>query len=126
MTFATHEEEKDLVTEKAQSPVEKTDTLLGDVSDISDSVDGSAEILHPDLEDGDSSSAHWDTAALGSSRENDISISAPNGIAERKNQSTMEDSSSTCSNDSIRSGFTNGSSYTGNALIFRNQNSPNK
>ena len=89
-------------------------------------MDGSAEILHPDLEDGDSSSAHWDTAALGSSRENDISISAPNGIAERKNQSNMEDSSSTCSNDSIRSGFTNGSSYTGNALIFRNQNSPNK
>ncbi|KAH0913635.1 hypothetical protein HID58_036956, partial [Brassica napus] len=128
-TFATHEkdleEEKDSVAEKAESLVEKTDTL-GDVSDISDSVDGSAEILHPDLEDGDSSSAHWDTAALGSSRENDISISAPNGIAERKNQSNMEDSSSTCSNDSIRSGFTNGSSYTGNALIFRNQNSPNK
>ena len=126
MTFATHEEEKDLVTEKAQSPVEKTDTLLGDVSDISDSVDGSAEILHPDLEDGDSSSIHWDTDALGRSRESAISISTANGIAERKNQSTMEDSSSTCSNDSIRSGFTNGSSYKGNALNFRNQNSPNK
>ncbi|KAF2616875.1 hypothetical protein F2Q68_00042804 [Brassica cretica] len=125
VTFATHEEEKDLVTEKAQSPVEKTDTL-GDVSDISDSVDGSAEILHPDLEDGDSSSVHWDTDALGRSRESAISISTANGIAERKNQSTMEDSSSTCSNDSIRSGFTNGSSYKGNALNFRNQNSPNK
>ncbi|KAL0884448.1 hypothetical protein Bca101_008429 [Brassica carinata] len=128
VTFATHEEEKDLVTEKAQSLVQKTDTL-GDVSDISDSVDGSAEILHPDLEDGDSSSLHWDTEAVeihpppsgGSSRENAISVSTANGIAERKNQSTMEDSSSTCSNDSIRSGFTNGS-YKGN----RNQNSPNK
>ena len=125
VTFATHdEEEKDLVIEKAQSPVEKTE----DVSDISDSVDGSADILHPDLEDGDSSSVHWDTDAVeihppsgGSSRKNAISISTANGIAERKNQSTMEDSSSTCSNDSVRSGFTNGS-YKGN----RNQNSPNK
>lgn len=132
MTLATHEkdlEEKDSVTEKAQPSAEKTDTL-GDVSDISDSVDGSADILHPDLEDGDSSSVHWDADALeihppqseGSSRGSGISISTPNGIAERKNQSTMDDSSSTCSNESIRSGVTNGS-YKGN---IPNQKSPNK
>ncbi|KAJ0229712.1 MATH/TRAF domain-containing protein [Hirschfeldia incana] len=135
VTFAKHdEEEKDLVAEKAQSLVEKTDTL-GDVSDISDSVDGSADILHPDLEDGNSSSVHWDDDALeihpppsvgGTSREKAISISTTaNETAERKNQSTVEDSSSTCSNDSIRSGFTNGS-YKGNALNVQNQNSPNK
>lgn len=142
MSFATHEndlgenhndeEEKDSVTEKAQSSAEKPDTL-GDVSDISDSVDGSADILQPDLEDRDSSSVHWDTDALefhppssgASSRGRGISISTPNGIAERKSQSTMDDSSSTCSNDSIRSGVTNGS-YQGNALNFRNQKSPNK
>lgn len=142
MSFTTHEkdleenqhdeEEKDSVTEKLQSSAEKPDTL-GDVSDISDSVDGSADILQPDLEDGDSSSAHWDTDALeihpppsgGSSRGRGISISTPNGIAERRNQSTMDDSSSTCSNDSIRSGVTNGS-YKGNASNFRNQRSPNK
>ncbi|CAH8336708.1 unnamed protein product [Eruca vesicaria subsp. sativa] len=134
VSFATHE--KDLEEnqhdeeekEKAQSLVEKTDTL-GDVSDISDSVDDSADILHPDLEDGDSSSVTdaleiHPPPASGSSREDAISMSTPNGIAERKNQSTMEDSSSTCSNDSIRSGFTNGSK--GNALNFRNQNSLNK
>ncbi|XP_018451140.2 TNF receptor-associated factor homolog 1b isoform X2 [Raphanus sativus] len=132
VTLATHEkdlEEKDSVTEKAQPSAEKTDTL-GDVSDISDSVDGSADILHPDLEDGDSSSVHWDADALeihppqseGSSRGSGISISTPNGIAERKNQSTMDDSSSTCSNESIRSGVTNGS-YKGN---IPNQKSPNK
>ncbi|XP_024007791.1 TNF receptor-associated factor homolog 1b isoform X2 [Eutrema salsugineum] len=142
VSFATHEkdceenqhdeEEKDFVTEKAQSSAEKTDTL-GDVSDISDSVDGLADILQPDLEDGDSSSVHWDTDALeihppasgGSSRGSGISISRPNGIAERKNQSTMDDSSSTCSNDSIQSGVTNGS-YKGNALNCRNQKSLNK
>ncbi|CAH8251118.1 unnamed protein product [Arabidopsis lyrata] len=138
VSFATHEkdleenqndeEEKDSVTEKAHSSAEKPDTL-GDVSDISDSVDGSADIVQPDLEDRDSSSVHWDTDALeihapssgGSSR----GRGTPNGIAERKSQSTMDDSSSTCSNDSIRSGVTNGS-YQGNALNFRNQKSPNR
>ncbi|KAF8086712.1 hypothetical protein N665_0615s0058 [Sinapis alba] len=133
VTFATHEkdlEEKDSVTVKAQYSAEKTDTLE-DVSDISDSVDGSADIFHPDLEDGDSSSVHWETDALeihpppsggSSSRGSGISISTPNGIAERKNQSIMDDSSSTCSNESIRSGVTNGS-YKGN---IPNQKSPNK
>ncbi|KAF8111690.1 hypothetical protein N665_0073s0048 [Sinapis alba] len=139
VTVATHEkdhkenqhdeEEKDSVTEKAQSSAEKTD-ILGDVSDVSDSVDGSVDILHPDLEDGDSSSVHWDTDTLEThpppSGGSDISISTPNGIGERKNhQSTVDDSSSTCSNDSIRSGVTNGS-YKGNALNFRNQKSPKK
>ncbi|CAH8300744.1 unnamed protein product [Eruca vesicaria subsp. sativa] len=142
VTSATHEkdleenqhdeERKDSVTEKAQSSVEKADTIE-DVSDISDSVDGSADILHPDLEDGDSSSVHWDADALeihppqseGSTRGSGISISTPNGTAERKNQSTMDDSSSTCSNESIRSGVTNGS-YKGNILNFQNQKSPNK
>ncbi|AAB70446.1 F19P19.26 [Arabidopsis thaliana] len=146
VSFATHakdleenqnqnqndEEEKDSVTEKAQSSAEKPDTL-GDVSDISDSVDGSADILQPDLEDRDSSSVLWDTDALeihppsseGSSRGRGISISTPNGITEGKSHSTMDDSSSTCSNDSIRSGVTNGS-YQGNSLNFRNQKSPNK
>ncbi|KAL0697284.1 hypothetical protein Bca4012_053406 [Brassica carinata] len=134
VTFATHGkdlEEKDSVTEKAQPSAEKTDTFE-DVSDISDSVDGSADILHPDLEDGDSSSVHWDADASEvhppqseeSSRGSSISISTPNGIAERKNQSTMDDSSSTCSNESIRSGVTNGS-YKRNISNFRNQKSPN-
>ncbi|XP_023644656.1 TNF receptor-associated factor homolog 1b isoform X2 [Capsella rubella] len=126
------EEEKDSVIEKAQSSAEKPDTLE-DVSNISDSVDFSAEILQPDLEDRDSSSVHWDTDALelhppssgGSIRGRGISIATSNGIAEGKSQSTMDDSSSTCSNDSILSGVTNGS-YQGNALNFRNQKSPNK
>ncbi|KAL0649051.1 hypothetical protein Bca4012_091741 [Brassica carinata] len=138
VTLATHEkdleenhhdeEENDSVTEKAQPSAEKTDTLE-EVSDISDSVDGSADILHPDLEDGDSSSVHWDADALEihppPSEGSSISISTPNGIAERKNPSTMDDSSSTCSNDSIRSGVTNGS-YKGNFLNYQNQKSPNK
>ncbi|CAH8391818.1 unnamed protein product [Eruca vesicaria subsp. sativa] len=139
VTVATHEkdlkenqheeEEKDSVTEKAQSSAEKTD-ILGDVSDVSDSADGSVDILHPDLEDGDSSSLHWDADTLEAhpppSGGSDISISTPNGIGERKNQYTVDDSSSTCSNDSIRSGVTNGNgSYKGNALNFRDQKSPN-
>ncbi|KAJ0245130.1 TNF receptor-associated factor 1b [Hirschfeldia incana] len=124
------EEEKDSITEKAQSSAEKTD-ILGDVSDGSDSVEGSVDILHSksDLEDGDSSSVHWETDTLEThpppSGGSDISISTPNGIGERKTQSTVDDSSSTCSNDSIRSGVNSGS-YKGNALSIRNQKSPNK
>ncbi|XP_010522489.1 PREDICTED: MATH domain-containing protein At5g43560-like [Tarenaya hassleriana] len=129
------DEKKDSLTGNAQSTVEKPETF-GDVSDISDSVDGSGEILQPDSEDRDSSPVHWDTDTSeivptptggSSSRGRDSSISISNGVSERKNQSVMDDSSSTCSNDSTLSGVTNGF-HKGNMLNhhYNHNKSPSK
>ncbi|CAH2046592.1 unnamed protein product [Thlaspi arvense] len=127
-------EERDIAKEesvraKEESSAEKPDTH-GDVSDVSDSVDSSADILQLDSEDRESSPVHWEIDAsethpppsLGdtSSRGRDSSISIPNGVAERKCISTMDDSSSTCSNDSIRSGGGSGS-YKGSVSNYRSQ-----
>ncbi|CAL9242166.1 unnamed protein product [Arabidopsis halleri] len=128
----TQTEERDVekaecVRAKAESSAEKPDTL-GDVSDVSDSVDSSAEILQLDSEDRESSPVHWEIDAseihppssgdTSSGRGNSLCI--PNGVAERKGLSTMDDSSSTCSNDSIRSGVANGS-HKGNVVNCQSQ-----
>lgn len=113
---------------KAESSAEKPDTL-GDVSDLSDSVDSSAEILQLDSEDRESSPVHWEIDASeinplssgDTSRGRGNSLCIPNGVAaERKGLSTMDDSSSTCSNDLIRSGVANGS-YKGNVVNCQSQ-----
>ncbi|CAN8247820.1 unnamed protein product [Cochlearia groenlandica] len=125
----THEreiEKEECVREEAESSAEKPDSLE-DLSEISDSVDSSADILQVDLEERDRSPVHWDTIPSeihpsppgGTSKGRGSSISLPNGVAETKCLSTMDDSSSTCSNDSIRSGVANG--YKGNILDCRSQ-----
>lgn len=139
----TQTEERDIEKEecvrvKAESSAEKSDTL-GDVSDISDSVDSSVDILQLDSEDRESSPVHWEIDAseihpppsgntsrgkgVAERKKSSIStssISIPNGVSERKGLSTMDDSSSTCSNDSIRSGVANGS-YKGNVSNCQSQ-----
>ncbi|AED94981.1 TRAF-like superfamily protein [Arabidopsis thaliana] len=120
-------EKEECVRAIAESSAEKPDTL-GDVSDVSDSVDSSAEILQLDSEDRESSPVHWEMdasevhppSAGDTSRGRGNSFSIPNGVAERKGLSTMDDSSSTCSNDSIQSGVANGS-YKGNVLNCQSQ-----
>ncbi|KAL1191312.1 TNF receptor-associated factor-like protein [Cardamine amara subsp. amara] len=122
------EEKEECVRAKAESSAEKPDTVE-DVSDVSDSVDSSADILQLDSEDRESSPVHWEADAAeihpppsgDTTRGRGSSISIPNGVAERKGLSTMDDSSSTCSNDSIRSGVANGS-YKGNVVNCRSQN----
>lgn len=112
-------EKDECVRARAESSAEKPDTLE-DVSDVSDSVDSSA--------DRESSPVHWEvdtseihpTPSRDTTREIGSSISIPNGVADRKCISTVDDSSSTCSNESIRSGVANGS-YKGNALNCRSQ-----
>ncbi|CAH2046690.1 unnamed protein product [Thlaspi arvense] len=125
-------EERDIAKEecvraKEETSAEKPDTH-GDVSDVSDSVESSADILQLDSEDRESIPVHWEIDASethsppsgDTSRGRDSSISIPNGVADGKCISTMDDSSSTCSNDSIQSGGANGS-YKGNALNCRSQ-----
>ncbi|KAI9087443.1 hypothetical protein K1719_030583 [Acacia pycnantha] len=102
-------ERKDSNIENVQTIAEKPD-ILEDVSDVSDSVDGVTEVLQPDSEDRDASLVNWDTDASEvhlPTEPSGIGItcfsSGQNGVAERRDSSVMDDSSSTCSTDSMPS-----------------------
>ncbi|XP_020222203.1 TNF receptor-associated factor homolog 1a isoform X1 [Cajanus cajan] len=103
------DEKNDSNMEEAQALSEKPDAME-DVSDVSDSVDGVAETLQPDSEDRDVSPVNWDTDASEvhpptKARNNSIGgISfIQNGISEKRSSSIIDDSSSTCSTDSLPS-----------------------
>lgn len=126
------DEKQDSIMEEVQIVVEKPDTLE-DISDVSDSVDGVTEILQPDSEDQDASPVNWDTdtSEVHPSMEASSSVisslsSVQNGVAERKCHLVMDDSSSTCSTDSVPSVVTN-ESYKGNSFQnYVNQKSPGR
>lgn len=101
-----------------------------DVSDISDSIDCVPELLHLDTEDRDSSLVNWDTdeakppTEASSSRTTGI-LAVQNG--ERKRSAVMDDSSSTCSTDSLRSVTTvNGNDKANSFQKQKFQNSPSR
>ncbi|XP_028780642.1 TNF receptor-associated factor homolog 1b isoform X3 [Neltuma alba] len=103
------DEKKDSNIEDVQTVAEKPD-ILEDVSDVSDSVDGVTEVLQHDSEDRDASLVNWDTDASevhppAEASNNGITSlsSAQNGVAEKRGSSVMDDSSSTCSTDSMPS-----------------------
>ncbi|KAI4317973.1 hypothetical protein L6164_025793 [Bauhinia variegata] len=133
-----HQEDND-VGEKKDSNLEEEQTLAGkpdaldDVSDVSDSVDGVAEVLQPDSEERDASPVNWDTdasevhppAEAGSNGLGGLS-SVQNEMAEKGSSSVMDDSSSTCSSDSLPSVVMN-APYKGNALPnYKVQKSPSR
>ncbi|KAJ9154201.1 hypothetical protein P3X46_027563 [Hevea brasiliensis] len=111
---------KDSIVVEMKPVVDKPD-ILEDVSDVSDSADGAAEVLQLDSEDRDASPVNWDTdtsevhppTEASSSGVSGLS-SIPNGTVEKRSTSAMDDSSSTCSTDSVPSVVNNGS-YTGNS-----------
>ncbi|KAK1430402.1 hypothetical protein QVD17_13109 [Tagetes erecta] len=122
---------------KTQSPVEDDADLLKkpdpleDVSDVSDSVDCVTEsLLRPDSDDRDSSPVNWDTDTSEPHRPSTEAcssrvISEQNG--RRKCPSVMDDSSSTCSTDSLPSVVINGPSYRGNShQNQKTQSSPSR
>ncbi|GMY27225.1 TNF receptor-associated factor homolog 1b isoform X1 [Fagus crenata] len=127
-----YDEKEDSIMEEVGPMVEKPD-LLEDVSDASDSVDGVPEVLRPDLEDRDASPVNWDTDTsevhppmeVSSSGISSLS-SVQNGVAERKSHSVMDDSSSTCSTDSVPSVVMVGP-YKGNSFPnHKHQKSPSR
>ncbi|XP_055829455.1 TNF receptor-associated factor homolog 1a-like isoform X2 [Solanum dulcamara] len=86
--------------------------VLEEISDISDSIDS---LIHPDSEDTTSSPVNWDTdtsevhPSVEAGCSGLIGLSASqNGIAGKISPSMMDDSSSTCSTDSIASVVING------------------
>ncbi|ESQ44677.1 hypothetical protein EUTSA_v10003141mg [Eutrema salsugineum] len=99
-------EKEECVRAKAEPSAEKPDTLV-DVSDVSDSVDSSADIHYLDSEERESSHVHWEKDAseiyplsLGdTNRGRGSSISIPNGVAERKCLYTIDDKPKPCFSD---------------------------
>ncbi|XP_058085604.1 TNF receptor-associated factor homolog 1b-like isoform X2 [Magnolia sinica] len=111
---------EDFPLKQAQPILENLDTPE-DVSNVSDTGDDVSETLQPDLEDRDASPVNWDTdtSEIHPSTEASCSgvscLPVQNGGAEKKSPSIMDDSSSTCSTDSVPSVVMNGP-YKGNSL----------
>ncbi|XP_019461140.1 PREDICTED: MATH domain-containing protein At5g43560-like [Lupinus angustifolius] len=124
--------EKPDATEEAQTLSEKPD-VMKDVSDVSDSADGVSVVLQPDSEDRDAIPVNWDIDApeIHSPTEasnNGIVVvsSLQNGMSEKRISSAIDDSSSTCSTDSLPSVFMN-DPYNGNSFSnYKFQKSPNR
>lgn len=126
------DEKQDSIMEDVQPMVEKPD-ILDDVSDESDSVDGVPEVLQPDSDERDASPVNWDTDTsevhppmeVGSSGISSLS-SVQNGVAERKSHSVMDDSSSTCSTDSVPSVVMVGPCKGNSIPNYKHQKSPSR
>lgn len=119
--------EIDSIREDVEPVVEKS-SILEDASDVSDSADGVAEVPQPDSEDRDASPINWDTdtseihpptEACSSGINGPSSIQ--NGISDKKSPSVMDDSSSTCSTDSVPSVAMNGPCKGNSFPSFKNQ-----
>lgn len=126
------DEIKDFRTDVAEPVPENPDTLEN-VSDVSDSVDFAPEMLQPDSEDRDASPANWDTDTLEIHPATEASSGGLSGLSSIRNgrrdgnsTSAVDDSSSTCSTDSVPSVVTNGP-YKGSLhQNHRSQHSPSR
>ncbi|WJX17229.1 hypothetical protein P8452_07165 [Trifolium repens] len=130
------DEKKDSNMDEVQTLDEKLDALEV-VSDASDSVIGVDEVPQPDSEERDASPVNWDTDASEvhpstEASSNGIGGLAPvqNGMAEKRSSSVMDDSSSTCSTDSLPSVVMNdpykGNSFSNNKVLKSPTKSKNR
>ncbi|KHG13532.1 hypothetical protein F383_04482 [Gossypium arboreum] len=116
-----------------QQPVCEKGDVLGDVSDVSDSVDGAIEVFLRDSVDKEASPVNCDTDTLeihppiesSSSGISGLSC-VQNGVADKKSPSILEDSSSMCLTDSLSSAVMNGP-YKGKSFSNNhNKKSPSR
>ncbi|KAL3626388.1 hypothetical protein CASFOL_029937 [Castilleja foliolosa] len=99
-----------------------------DVSDVSDSVEGAPEIHFPDSEDRSSSSVNWDmdiSEVHPPTEASSSSIIELSGVQNGRSSSVVDDSSSTCSSDSVPFVVINGS-HRDNSSYIKNQKSPGR
>ncbi|OWM68142.1 hypothetical protein CDL15_Pgr016342 [Punica granatum] len=128
------QDEKEELTFQGIQPENEKSDMLEDASDVSDLVDCVGESLQPDSEERDASPINWDTDTSEVHPPTEASSSgvcslspAQNGIMnDKRSPSVMDDSSSTCSSDSVPSVVTSGS-YKGNPFPnYKNQKSPSR
>ncbi|XP_010326744.1 TNF receptor-associated factor homolog 1b-like isoform X2 [Solanum lycopersicum] len=120
----------DYETEEPEAALEKPD-MLENGSYVSDSVDCVPEVNHPDFEDRGACPVNWDTDTFEMHPSTEISFcglsglsAAQNGISGRS-PPVIDDSSSTCSTDSVPSVAMN-APYRGTSLNHKNQKSPSR
>ncbi|CAL5208066.1 unnamed protein product [Lathyrus oleraceus] len=126
------DEKKDSNMDEVQTLDEKLDALEV-VSDMSDSVIGVDEVPQPDSEERDASPVNWDTDASEVHPSTEASSNGigglarvQNGLTEKRSSSVMDDSSSTCSTDSLPSVVMN-DPHKGNSFSsYKVQKSPSK
>ncbi|XP_016491806.2 TNF receptor-associated factor homolog 1a isoform X1 [Nicotiana tabacum] len=124
-------EGNEYINEEREAVLGKPD-ILEAVSDVSDSIDCVPEVINPDSEDRDASPVNWDTDSSEVHPSTETSCSGlsdlsavQNGLAGRRSPSVMDDSSSTCSTDSIPSVVSNGPCRW-TSSNRKNQKSPNR
>ncbi|KAI3469706.1 hypothetical protein Pfo_026369 [Paulownia fortunei] len=123
-------EREDFVAAEPEMVLGKSDAVE-DVSDVSDSVDGVPEILPPDSEDRDVSPVNWDTDTSEAQPPTEASSSGISGLSsvqngtEGRSSSVVDDSSSTCSSDSVPS-VAISVSHKGNTRYHKNQKCPSR
>lgn len=117
---------KEPLSAESEMVVEKIEALE-DVSDVSDSVDCEPEVLPIDSEDRDTSPVNWDTDTSEVQPPTEAcssGLSVLSGVqngTEGRSPSAVDDSSSTCSSDSVPCVGIN-VSHTGN--LHKNQKYP--
>ncbi|KAE8731534.1 MATH domain-containing protein [Hibiscus syriacus] len=96
-------------------PVPEKSDVRCDVSDISDLVDCATEVLRLDSEDRDANPVNWDTDTSDVHPPTEASSSGTtglscvqNGVTDKRSIFIIDDSSSTCSTDSVPSVIMNG------------------
>ncbi|GMJ01942.1 Tumor necrosis factor Receptor-Associated Factor 1b [Hibiscus trionum] len=112
-------------------PVPEKADVLGDVSDVSDSVDGATEVLQPDSEDKDSSPVNCDTDTseihLPSESSGISEVSCvQNEVTDKRSPSMTDDSSSTRLTDSVPPVVMNGPSKGNPFSNNHNKKSPSR
>ncbi|KAK9146436.1 hypothetical protein Sjap_006339 [Stephania japonica] len=118
------------LTSQVVVALDKPDTLA-DESDVS-YIDDATELSRPDLEDRDLSPVNWDTDTSEVHPPTEASSSGVNELpvrneqVEKKSSSCMDDSSSTCSSDSVPSVVMNGTCKGNSLPNYRSQASPGR
>ncbi|KAK4773239.1 hypothetical protein SAY87_028258 [Trapa incisa] len=128
-----HNVKEDLTFKQVRPEVEKAE-LLEDASDISDLIDCVGESLLPDSEERDASPINWDTDTsefhppTEPSKSGDCSLSSIQNctVNEKRGPFAMDDSSSTCSSDSVPSVVTSGSFNMNSFPSYKNKKSPSR
>ncbi|KAE8734132.1 MATH domain-containing protein [Hibiscus syriacus] len=114
-----------------EQPVPEKADVLGDISDVSDSVDGATEVIQPDSEDKDYSLVNFETDTSEIHQPTESSgISGlscvQNEVTDKKSSSMMDDSSSTHLTDSVPSVVMNGPSKGNSFSSNQNKKSPSR
>ncbi|XP_057771382.1 TNF receptor-associated factor homolog 1a-like isoform X2 [Salvia miltiorrhiza] len=121
---------KDSLVAESELLLEKSDAVE-DLSDISDSEECIPEILPPDAEDRDVSPVNWDTDTSEMHPPTESSSSGISGLSsvqngtEGRSSSVVDDSSSTCSSDSVPSVVIS-IPQRGNSHYQKNKKSPSR